>query len=109
MRLPPDVSKIVFAKNLPFTITSEEMYDIFGKFGTIRQIRLGNERDSRGTAFVVYNDIFDAKRAVDHLYGFNVCGRYLVVLYYQPAKMAKKLEIKKKRQQLENLKKKLSN
>ncbi len=26
--------------NLPFNITAEEMYDIFGKYGAIRQIRL---------------------------------------------------------------------
>lgn len=31
----------------------------------------------------MYDDIYDAKAAVDHLSGFNVCGRYLIVLYYQ--------------------------
>ena len=67
------------------------MYDIFGKFGAIRQIRLGNAQDTRGTAFVVYEDIYDAKTAVDHLSGFNVCGRYLVVLYYQQTKMQKQI------------------
>jgi len=34
----------------------------------------------------VYEDIYDAKAAVDHLSGFNVCGRYLIVLYYQSSK-----------------------
>lgn len=43
----------------------------------------GNTPETRGTAFVVFEDIFDAKNACDHLSGFNVCGRYLVVLYYQ--------------------------
>ena len=47
----------------------------------------GDKNDTRGTAFVIYEDIYDAKAAVDHLSGFNVCGRYLIVLYYQPAKM----------------------
>lgn len=46
----------------------------------------GNTPDTRGTAFVVYEDIFDAKNACDHLSGFNVCNRYLVVLYYQVSK-----------------------
>jgi pre-mRNA branch site protein p14 len=36
---------------------------------------------------VVYEDIYDAKNACDHLSGFNVGGRYLVVLYYQAAKV----------------------
>ena len=47
----------------------------------------GTTQDTRGTAFVVYEDIFDAKNACDHLSGFNVCNRYLVVLYYQPNKV----------------------
>jgi pre-mRNA branch site protein p14 len=90
IRLPPEVNRILFVRNLPFKINSEEMYDIFGKYGAIRQIRLGDKPDTRGTAFVVYEDIYDAKNAVDHLSGFNVAGRYLVVLYYQQTKAAKR-------------------
>jgi len=37
----------------------------------------------------VYEDIFDAKNACDHLSGFNVCNRYLVVLYYQSTKVSR--------------------
>ena len=48
----------------------------------------GNTPDTKGTAFVVYEDIFDAKNACDHLSGFNVCNRYLVVLYYQSNKVS---------------------
>jgi pre-mRNA branch site protein p14 len=62
--------------------------------------------DTKGTAFVIYEDIYDAKNAVDHLSGFNVCGRYLIVLYYQPTKMQKKLDEKRKRKELDALKKK---
>ncbi|KMT08867.1 hypothetical protein BVRB_6g135900 [Beta vulgaris subsp. vulgaris] len=47
------------------------MYDIFGKYGAIRQIRVGINKDTRGTAFVVYEDIYDAKTAVDHLSGLT--------------------------------------
>ena len=117
--------------NLPFNITAEEMYDIFGKYGAVRQIRLcvappctrcsaslcvvalpcrggvsapralplrrvlarsGTTKDTRGTAYVVYEDIYDAKAAADHLSGFNVANRYLIVLYYAPSKQAKKLD-----------------
>ena len=46
----------------------------------------GDKTETKGTAFVVYEDIYDAKNAVDHLSGFNVCGRYLIVLYYQASK-----------------------
>ena len=39
---------------------------------------------------MVYEDIYDAKTAVEHLSGFNVANRYLIVLYYQQAKLTKK-------------------
>lgn len=142
MKLPQEVNRILFVRNLPYKITSEEMYDLFGKFGPIRQIRLfvglhtcllfllvqhlslcvraaltppqhflthtlcrGTAQDTRGTAFVVYEDIFDAKNAVEHLSGFNVGNRYLVVMYHQQSRMLKRLDTEKKRQELERLKK----
>ena len=106
VRLPPEVNRILYIRNLPYKITTEEMYDIFGKYGAIRQIRMGTASDTRGTAFVVYEDIFDAKNACEHLSGFNVCNRYLVVLYYQPTKMNKQMDKEKKKQNIEDMKKK---
>ena len=67
-------------------------------------ISRGNTPETKGTAFVVYEDIFDAKNACDHLSGFNVCNRYLVVLYYQPSKAFKKLDAEKKLEELEKMK-----
>lgn len=105
-RLPPEVNRVLYVRNLPFNITADEMYDIFGKYGAIRQIRVGNAKDTRGTAFVVYEDIYDAKNAVDHLSGFNVANRYLIVLYYQQAKLTKKLDQKKKEEELTKIQEK---
>mmetsp|Transcript_3306 Transcript_3306/g.4945 ORF Transcript_3306/g.4945 Transcript_3306/m.4945 type:complete len:136 (+) Transcript_3306:150-557(+) len=103
-RLPPEVNRILYVRNLPFRITADELYDIFGKYGAVYQIRLGEKsRDTRGTAFVVYEDIYDAKRAVDHLSGFNVGGRYLVVMYYQPAKFERRADAEEKKKELEEL------
>mmetsp|Transcript_42099 Transcript_42099/g.51079 ORF Transcript_42099/g.51079 Transcript_42099/m.51079 type:complete len:125 (-) Transcript_42099:671-1045(-) len=106
MRLPPEVNRVLYVRNLPFGISAEDMYDIFGKYGAIRQIRLGNTKDTRGTAFVVYEDIYDAKTAVDHLSGFNVANRYLIVLYYQQAKLSKKIDQKKKEEDLRKVQEK---
>lgn len=64
----------------------------------------GDKQETRGTAFVVYEDIYDAKEAVEHLSGFNVCGRYLIVLYYQPTKMQKQADNVAKRKELEEMK-----
>ena len=35
----PELCRCLYVRNLPFNISSEEMYDIFGKFGAVRQIR----------------------------------------------------------------------
>jgi RNA recognition motif-containing protein len=39
----------------------------------------GTDKGSRGTAYVVYEDIYDAKQALEHLGGFNVQNRYLIL------------------------------
>jgi hypothetical protein len=48
--------------------------DYMYRYGPIRQVRVGTAPDTKGTAFVVYEDIFDAKAACDHLSGFNIMG-----------------------------------
>jgi pre-mRNA branch site protein p14 len=103
--LPPEVNRAIYVRNLPFKISTDEMYDIFGKFGALRQIRLGNTAATRGRAYVVYEDIYDAKNAVDHLSGFNVGGRYIIVLYHND-KLKGKVDTGKKQAELEKLKKK---
>lgn len=102
-RLPPEVNRVLFVRNLPFNISSEEMYDIFGKYGPIRQVRVGTSKETRGTAYIVYDDIYDAKTACDHLSGFNVANRYLIVLYYRPASMNKKVSTKEQEEQLRKM------
>ncbi len=57
---------------------------------------------------MVYEDIFDAKNAVDNLSGFNVAGRYLIVLYYQPNKLYKKTDVEAKAAELEKIKQKFN-
>lgn len=54
----------------------------------------------------MYEDIFDAKNAVDHLSGFNIGGRYLIVLYHQQARATKKMDQKKKKEEIDELKNK---
>jgi len=105
-RLPPEVNRILYVRNLPYKISPDELYDIFGKYGSIRQIRKGNTNETRGTCFVIYDDIFDAKNAMDHLSGFNVANRYLVLLYFNPNKFQEKQDLQKKKEELEAMKKK---
>eukprot|EP00755_Sulcionema_specki_P004534 Sspe_Gene.30294::Locus_14957_Transcript_1_1_Confidence_1.000_Length_682::g.30294::m.30294/K12833/SF3B14; pre-mRNA branch site protein p14 len=107
IRLPPEVNRILYVRNLPLNITNDDLFEVFGKFGPIRQIRIGTKAgETKGTAFVVYDDIFDAKNACDHLSGFNVMGRYLIVLYYHRERMLKRQESLRKQEEIEKLRKK---
>jgi pre-mRNA branch site protein p14 len=90
VKLAPEVNRILFIRNLPYNITSEEMYEIFGLYGAIRQIRLGNIKGTQGTAFVIFEDIYEAKAAREKLNGFSVGGRYLSLSYFQPNKLGNK-------------------
>lgn len=58
---------------------------------TLNCLCRGSTKETRGTAYVVYEDIYDAKTAVEHLSGFNVANRYLIVLYYNHQKHSKKV------------------
>lgn len=89
------------------------------------QVRQGIANNTKGTAFVVYEDVMDAKQACDKLNGFNFQNRYLVgelrsgpsafiatasltttVLYHQPEKMARsKEDLEARKENLEQLKK----
>lgn len=87
------------------------------------QIRQGIANNTKGTAFVVYEDVMDAKSACDKLNGFNFQNRYLVgksrlpacwrpswlttppVLYHQPDKMMKAAsDLAERQENLEKLK-----
>ncbi|KFH47265.1 Splicing factor 3B subunit-like protein [Hapsidospora chrysogenum ATCC 11550] len=105
-KLAPEVNRALFVKNLSYNVTPEDLFDLFGKFGPIRQVRQGIANNTKGTAFVVYEDVMDAKQACDKLNGFNFQNRYLVVLYHQPEKMAKSREdLEARRESLAQLKK----
>ncbi|XP_045865131.1 splicing factor 3B subunit 6-like [Meles meles] len=106
IRLPPEVNWVLYIRNSPYKITTEEIYDIFGKCGPIHQTQVRNTPKTRGTAYVVYEGMFDAKNACDNLSGFNVYNRYLVVLYYNANRAFQKLDTKKKEEQLKILKEK---
>ena len=60
-KLPPGANRILFVKNLNYQITGEDLYDLFGRYGSIRQIRIGNESKTKGTAFVVFDDVMDVR------------------------------------------------
>lgn len=105
-KLGPEVNRALFVKNLSYNVTPEELFDLFGKYGPIRQVRQGIANGTKGTAFVVYDDMMDAKQACDKLNGYNFQNRYLVVLYHQPDKLSKtKEDMEARKENLERIKK----
>ncbi|KAK1333247.1 hypothetical protein QTO34_006788 [Cnephaeus nilssonii] len=113
IRLPPEVNRILYIRNLPYKITAEEMYDIFGKYGPIRQIRVFLWKIKRGTHLKLEEQLMWSMRTslmprtrVITCPGFNVCNRYLVVLYYNANRAFQKMDTKKKEEQLKLLKEK---
>ena len=76
---------------------------MFGKYGSIRQIRMGDKETKgvRGTAFVVFDDVLDATRAQERLGGFRVGTRYIEVLFYQANRQRKARDLEELRQQTE--------
>jgi hypothetical protein len=60
-KLPPGANRILFVKNLNYQITGDDLYELFGRYGSIRQVRLGNEPKTKGTAFVVFDDVMDVR------------------------------------------------
>lgn len=76
--------QILLVKNLPFDVQGKQLYDIFGPFGLIKQVRLGVEKKTRGTAYVVYESASDARAAQAKLSGYNLQGRYLVIDVFMP-------------------------
>eukprot|EP01061_Rhynchopus_euleeides_P046372 TRINITY_DN8774_c0_g1_i1.p1 TRINITY_DN8774_c0_g1~~TRINITY_DN8774_c0_g1_i1.p1 ORF type:complete len:162 (+),score=44.20 TRINITY_DN8774_c0_g1_i1:37-486(+) len=103
VRLAPEVNRILMVRNLPFKATAEQLYEVFGAFGTIRQMRMSNAPETRGTAFVVYDDIFDAKNAVDKLSGYSIQGRHLIVQYYHKEKAMRRMDNLKKQEERERI------
>ena len=69
-------------------------------FSFLRQIRQGIANNSKGTAFVVYEDVHDSKMACDKLNGFNFQNRYLVGMLGKRRRYSEGIWKKKKKKKI---------
>lgn len=88
--------RIAYVRNLPYKISADEMYELFGRYGNIHQIRMGDADGTRGMAFVVYDQPQDAKGACTALTGYNLMGRFLVVNLHKTDAVYKPQTLKQK-------------
>ena len=76
---------IVLVKNLPYGTSDKDLFDLFGAYGAVHQIRaaIPNSNAPQGTCFVVYQKLLDAQLAAKRINGINYQGRYLTASMYQ--------------------------
>jgi RNA recognition motif-containing protein len=77
----------IFAGNLAFTTTEQDLRQLFEPYGSVETIRIMTDREtgrSRGFGFVEMPDNRAAQTAVDALNGTSLAGRALTVNEARP-------------------------
>ena len=72
--------------NLPFSTTSDELANLFGRVGVVTSAQVITDREtgrSRGFGFVEMSDD-DARKAIDELTGADLGGRSITVNEARP-------------------------
>jgi hypothetical protein len=72
----------LFVGGLSWDTTEDELREVFSKFGTITDLAILTDHStgrSRGFGFVTFENRKDGARAVEHLDGFELDGRSIVV------------------------------
>lgn len=72
----------LYIGSLHFNITEDMLRGIFEPFGRIQSIQLMKDPEtdrSKGYGFITYNEAEDAKKAMEHLNGFELAGRAMKV------------------------------
>jgi len=72
----------LYIGSLHFNITEDMLRGIFEPFGRIQTLSLVKDPDtdrSKGYGFIIYNEAEDAKKAMEHLNGFELAGRPMKV------------------------------
>lgn len=83
---PQRAGKHIYVSNLPWSTTSGELGDLFGRYGTVSSASIATDRRdgrSRGFGFVEMAGPMAAS-AIGELHGSSLHGRELVVRYARP-------------------------
>jgi RNA recognition motif-containing protein len=77
----------LYVGNLPFSVTEQELEELFGQSGQVESTNIVTDRDtgrSRGFAFVEMDSREAADAAIQALNGFEIDGRSLTVNEARP-------------------------
>jgi RNA recognition motif-containing protein len=72
----------VYVGNLPFSVTNEELVQLFSPFGTIQGVNIRRNRDTntpRGFGFITFSSADEAREAIRSLSGYSLQGRVLTI------------------------------
>jgi RNA recognition motif-containing protein len=81
------MGKRLYVGNLPYTVTNEELQQIFEEHGTVQSAQVVMDRDSgrsKGFGFVEMASDAEAQAAIDSLHGAELGGRTLTVNEARP-------------------------
>ena len=77
----------LFVGNLPWSMTGDELQEIFSQFGEIKEVTLITDRmsgRSKGFGFVEFVSEEDAAKAVEAMNGSDLQGRSIIVNVARP-------------------------
>jgi RNA recognition motif-containing protein len=83
------MSKKLFVGNIEWSITQEELQELFGQFGEVEEAIIIKDREtnrSKGFGFVTFVNSDDADKAVEGLDGYEFNGRNIAVNEARPPK-----------------------
>jgi RNA recognition motif-containing protein len=81
------MAKRLYVGNLSYTVTSEELQELFEQYGAVRSAQVLSDREtgrSRGFGFVEMDNDADADAAIQNLDGNDYQGRRLTVNEARP-------------------------
>ena len=77
----------IFVGNVPWSITEDELHQLFERYGSVASVRLATDRETgraRGFGFVAMPDADEAQAAIMGLIGTAWVGRLLTVNEARP-------------------------
>jgi RNA recognition motif-containing protein len=77
----------IYVGNLPYSVTQDDVEEIFKEYGTVKQVHLPKDRETdrpRGFGFVEMEREDDEQKAIDALDGAEWMGRELKVNKAKP-------------------------
>jgi len=81
------MGKKIYVGNLSYSVESNQLSEVFGKFGTVESAKVITDRDSgrsKGFAFIEMSDDSDMQGAIEKLNGTDLGGRAMNVSEAKP-------------------------